>query len=792
MNGEEHVQPELGPVKDDVTGPDLSFVVRLRELYQHSGWTSLQSFADAVGYSRGTISRFLSGERRPKADFLDKLFAALEGRTGHPVTEEAQTSTRRLYFECIRTTRPYEYQVFELQEELKSSYWEHQTAERLIQRLNRDLRETRNERDELDRQRRALEEAASRDAAERSQLQQRLTDEQAAYDRARDTLNEHITEIIDDLRQAERDRDEARETCEYLREQLRIAQIRAADERQQLIDEQERQLREERERRESLEQTLEEVLRNLTAPIGAGEYSGLDDQGLVEEVPSAGAVDQGVANDATPAAPPAELLVAAEARRLRAHGPGERLDAVANLASLMRELPHTAPEIVSVLCAHVRRTRPADQYAMPDQAVYAALQAIRERPHHKRTPVDLTGANLAFTDLSSAPLAGATLRGAVFNRVSLARADLTGADLQGASLRGANLRGTRLSGANLDGAVGLSASALQEAIVDDKTVLPEYLKRVRVRRRWTIVDTPSQSSSEEEQSIGRALSQARVKAGLTIEEISTATRVRVPIVHAIEQDDFPPCGGDVYARGHIRTLARAVGLDPEPLLEQYDTQSSGSPASTSVASLYEVERIPHGAAAHGPWDLSDVKDPDSGRIDLGGLFVPGVEGMELRLEVAGEDIVGATVVLRESAIQLQAFAAPRSEGIWGEVRSEIATGIRAQGGVVDEVEGRLGQELRAQVPVQLPDGRGGVQVVRFVGADGPRWFLRGVISGQAAVQPAAAAPLEAVFRDTVVVRGQMAMAPRTPLTLTMPDWAEAVNEDTTLDQQSVPPSADTA
>jgi hypothetical protein len=190
--------------------------------------------------------------------------------------------------------------------------------------------------------------------------------------------------------------------------------------------------------------------------------------------------------------------------------------------------------------------------------------------------------------------------------------------------------------------------------------------------------------------------------------------------------------------------------------------------------------------------VSDVNDPNVGRIDLGGLFVPGVEGMELRLEVAGEDIVAATVVLRGSAIQLQAFAAPKSEGIWDEVRSEIATGIRAQGGVVDEVTGRLGRELRAQVPVQLPDGREGVQVVRFVGADGPRWFLRGVISGQAAVQPAAAAPLEAVFRDTVVVRDQRAMAPRTPLTLTMPSWAEAVSEDPALDQQSVPPSADTA
>ncbi|MCZ9338417.1 helix-turn-helix domain-containing protein, partial [Streptomyces sp. TRM76130] len=60
-------------------------------------------------------------------------------------------------------------------------------------------------------------------------------------------------------------------------------------------------------------------------------------------------------------------------------------------------------------------------------------------------------------------------------------------------------------------------------------------------------------------SIGHLLRQARIAAGLTVDDISSATRVRIAIVHAIEADDFAPCGGDVYARGHIRTLARAVG-----------------------------------------------------------------------------------------------------------------------------------------------------------------------------------------------------------------------------------------
>ncbi|WP_424211482.1 helix-turn-helix domain-containing protein [Streptomyces sp. BI20] len=92
-------------------------------------------------------------------------------------------------------------------------------------------------------------------------------------------------------------------------------------------------------------------------------------------------------------------------------------------------------------------------------------------------------------------------------------------------------------------------------------------------------------------SIGTALKKARIAAGLTVDEVSAVTRVRIPIVHAIEQDDFTRCGGDVYARGHIRTLARAVRLDPAPLIEEYDDAHGGRPAPTPAAPLFEAERI---------------------------------------------------------------------------------------------------------------------------------------------------------------------------------------------------------
>ncbi|MEV4442029.1 RodZ domain-containing protein [Streptomyces sp. NPDC049577] len=99
------------------------------------------------------------------------------------------------------------------------------------------------------------------------------------------------------------------------------------------------------------------------------------------------------------------------------------------------------------------------------------------------------------------------------------------------------------------------------------------------------------SPEDDRPSVGRSLQQARISAGLTVDEVSSITRVRIPIVHAIEQDDFTRCGGHVYARGHIRTLARAVGLDPVPLLEQYAADHGGRLAPTPAAPLFEAERI---------------------------------------------------------------------------------------------------------------------------------------------------------------------------------------------------------
>lgn len=172
----------------------------------------------------------------------------------------------------------------------------------------------------------------------------------------------------------------------------------------------------------------------------------------------------------------------------------------------------------------------------------------------------------------------------------------------------------------------------------------------------------------------------------------------------------------------------------------------------------------------GPWDVSEVESTD-GYVDLGALRVPGREGMELRLEIdetAGR-VTSATVQLEGSAVQVQVFAAPRTEGIWDEIRDEIAAGITRQGGTADEVPGTFGRELIARIPVRTADGRTGHQPARFAGIDGPRWFLRAVFHGLAVHEPQKAAVVEDVVRGLVVVRGAEAMAPRELLELRLPE-----------------------
>ena len=172
----------------------------------------------------------------------------------------------------------------------------------------------------------------------------------------------------------------------------------------------------------------------------------------------------------------------------------------------------------------------------------------------------------------------------------------------------------------------------------------------------------------------------------------------------------------------------------------------------------------------GPFDEADADD-DVERLDLGAMRVPVPQGCEVRVDMQDDQVVAATIVDGRSALQIHAFAAPRSEGIWDGVREEIADSLRSSGGSAEEVDGPFGRELRARIPVPEggPAGQGGgQQPARFLGVDGPRWFLRGLVTGAASTDPHQARVLEGAFRNVVVVRGGEAMAPRDLLPLRLP------------------------
>lgn len=190
-----------------------------------------------------------------------------------------------------------------------------------------------------------------------------------------------------------------------------------------------------------------------------------------------------------------------------------------------------------------------------------------------------------------------------------------------------------------------------------------------------------------------------------------------------------------------------------------------------------------GTRGAGPLDRADVKD-DTEYLNLGSLWLKGQGGMELRLEVNEQEqqITGVTAVLGESAVQLQAFAAPRSEGVWIEIRNEIAGSITGAGGTAEVITGEFGEELLTRMPQAGPDGRTVFMPARFIGIDGPRWFLRAVVSGRAAIEPAAAEAVHDIIRTTVVDRGSEAKPPRELLPLRLPE-AHPTDEDSDASQE---------
>jgi hypothetical protein len=203
--------------------------------------------------------------------------------------------------------------------------------------------------------------------------------------------------------------------------------------------------------------------------------------------------------------------------------------------------------------------------------------------------------------------------------------------------------------------------------------------------------------------------------------------------------------------------------------DEFDDEAYDEPAEDEVPA--EAPR-----AEGGPWDAGE-SFPLRDRVDLGSLQVP--MGPEHEIQLVMADQHGAWVTIRhgESEMQVQAFAAARRGALWDDVRAEIATEVRDAGGDSQEVQGSFGTELLARVPAEPGQPASGLRLVRFIGVDGPRWFLRGLFTGPAADGGEPAGLLEEIFRDVVVVRGEHPVPPRDILELRLPPEAQKAFEE---------------
>lgn len=187
-------------------------------------------------------------------------------------------------------------------------------------------------------------------------------------------------------------------------------------------------------------------------------------------------------------------------------------------------------------------------------------------------------------------------------------------------------------------------------------------------------------------------------------------------------------------------------------------------AAENVDEAQEVVALPESSAEfegrgdeRGPWDVEDENVPDYDEyLDMGSYYLPFLKGIELRVKAnrATQQVLGTTITYGSSSVEIEAFAAPKTLGLWDDVRADLIEANKD----AKEVEGVFGTELA--LPVTVKGGR--KVLTRIVGVDGPRWMLRGIFSGKAATDPEGeeAKALNQFFADIVVERGDDPLAPR--------------------------------
>lgn len=217
-----------------------------------------------------------------------------------------------------------------------------------------------------------------------------------------------------------------------------------------------------------------------------------------------------------------------------------------------------------------------------------------------------------------------------------------------------------------------------------------------------------------------------------------------------------------------------LGILPRAKILRQVNELAFDEDTTKIGGPDDSKSAPPDRATAGPLDESEANTVRP-YVDLGGIKILPREGLQLRLEVeeGSKRVVAVGLDYVGSSLQVQPFAAPRTTGLWNEIRQQIAQQIAKQGGSSKEVSGPFGPELVAEIAAASPGQPSSDRRARFIGVDGPRWFLRGVIAGDAVVNPEAAKKVEDLFRSIVVVRGNGPMPPRDLIPIVVPAGATA-------------------
>lgn len=177
---------------------------------------------------------------------------------------------------------------------------------------------------------------------------------------------------------------------------------------------------------------------------------------------------------------------------------------------------------------------------------------------------------------------------------------------------------------------------------------------------------------------------------------------------------------------------------------------------------------PPDRAENGPFDVSEI-GLLAPYLDFGSIRISPQPDVAIKADVedATKRIISISLETEGHRLQLQAFAASKIEGLWGAAMLAIEEGVRAQGGLADQIEGALGPELRVQTTI-TEDGQKLLRESRFVGVDGPKWFLRGVLTGPELYSEARYMSLISLFRSVAVSRGELPLPPGDLLPITLP------------------------